>query len=357
MRTENPSPTTHSPAASPRNEARAQSQEASLRDRSPPPGMPGARSIQRPKMRPEASQELNCYLTTLHALGQPPDRETLERLANANQTVDRVRKQLSNGPGNTTDMNAATQADAPNSTMLARLIADDLMACENPTLASTVVGALEAKGGNCHEFASVAAYEHANRMADGCQVGVHVKHCHPNHVRAQESAQQAGSDIPKIDIDAWKRGPALLLEHSSNNAAEFEFEEAITHEGVKKLNKEVSVAKHMVEQDQQVVRRGKSKLERENKPLEQAFVRERPSTLSQAFLETASEQLNVQIRPDTDREQRKELIARGFANLKAARQSLASFDDTAANSVTSAARLVIATRAWVNAQKADVSEP
>lgn len=343
----------NSPANTPTNPGNAAVPRSGVagRERAPRADAPGAGALARPAMRPQAKAELNQYVTGLHALGRAPSGNTLQRLASANASVDRTRAKLPKGPGNTFDMHAHRSPDPKNATVLAREVSERLEQSGHSRFACAVVAALETQGGNCREFAFLAVHEHLGHTDPKASVVLRTPKG-VDHLWAQEVPPPGAHDAEPVVLDAWAKGPSVLLRDATHPHFNADSHRVFRPEDKADLDDEVTSARFSAFLDRRITNAERDQLSAFGTPMYEQHTLSRLPTIGPAFARSVADRLNVQIDPGTSHRDQHAAIGQGLANLKAARAALAGFDDTAARSVLSAPALVKATREWAQAAQA-----
>ncbi|MGB1109248.1 MAG: hypothetical protein ACPG4N_02770 [Gammaproteobacteria bacterium] len=159
------------------------------------------------------------YLYDRRMLNRTIEGPELDRLRNANQSVEETRRRLSSGRGNVAgDINRdGLQYESTRRTEIGRAMVNRMQAHEGP-MSNSRFGQLSAsaaeftRAGNCGEHANVATHVHANQLG----IGETVHSVGSNQTDHAWSELRSGHDRSSdVIMDAWSNSSAILREDAS----------------------------------------------------------------------------------------------------------------------------------------------
>ncbi len=305
--------------------------------------MPAGLPLKRPAMSAQARDEMDQYVTGLTLLNRAPRGQALQRLADASASMDRTRALLHKGPGNTTDNRAGEIPDASNATALARFTARHLSQAGQAALNSIVVGAEQAAGGNCGEFAAVVASQHLDRLAADAHIEVHAGTA-VDHSWALEVPSHSRPDQGPIALDAWGQGPAVLLQDSSVAQCPSAIRATLSQADKSDVQDALDVTRLQALLSDDAITAARDHIDTTGVLLPAEQVWRRNPTTSTEFANQVLSRLDTRVHPEDPPERRQQKIDRALANLNAAASALGQFEDTAATARLGAPGLLRATR-------------
>ena len=177
-------------------------------------GSPPLAELGSAPVRPQTPDlELAGYLLAREITGRPVGTPTRELLQRANESKKEVLQLMPYGRGNVTTDLEATGNIGFHRLAAVRYLAGSASSLGQPpqrTLATNAGMAVYAGGGNCGEFASVAAHVHAKRMHPGERSVVQGGGSDFDHSWVVLSGRASpGGTTPRVVLDVWGEGPVV----------------------------------------------------------------------------------------------------------------------------------------------------
>ncbi len=301
-------------------------------------------------------------MTALHVLDQAPDDRLLPRIAAANVSVDQTRTQLHKGPANVYETGAHLQTNTTHEADMGRALAQDLRSGKFPhdeaktqglinggfsATAAAAAGAAHVGTGNCGEHAELSVVSHLDKLQPDQQLEVRYDF-DVDHMWVREGPHGGDRSQPTIELDAWANGPAVQTQHAFTRTWNAELAGSpITHSAAAPLLAEVAHAKEVLRDNPEQVRAVMNRVPEQTRTIDHVFSQDR--TVDAAFVAELAQRLDVHIEPGDTPETIDAKAAQGAANLKAAREALQRFDDTAPRAALDAPAQIKATREWAQA--------